>query len=93
MYGHDPLLVFLSLALVAAFVGWIKHRFPAIGDAVDLACKAVLALIGVLVFVFVTSQAPETDTKDTAPQSPATPDTAEASPTHAHPSSTPTPRP
>ncbi|MGQ4437469.1 hypothetical protein [Streptomyces sp. SAS_260] len=80
MYGHDPLLLIVVIALVAFAIGWIQHRHPAIGAAIDLSCKVVLALIAVLVFVFITTKNPPADqapivttTQPPAPASGSTP--------------------
>ncbi|WP_331724799.1 hypothetical protein [Streptomyces canus] len=86
MYGHDPLLLIVVIALVACVIGWIHHRHPAIGAAIDLAAKVVLALIAVLVFVFITTKSPQTGQPPLTPatQSPGTlapaptPDTVKA---------------
>jgi hypothetical protein len=67
MYGHDPLLLITVLALIALAIGWIQHRHPAIGAAVDLASKVVLALIAVLVFAFSTAKAPPASHTPVAP--------------------------
>jgi hypothetical protein len=86
MYGHDPLLLIVVIALVACVIGWIHHQHPAIGAAVDLAAKVILALIAVLVFVFITTKNPPTSQTPLTPatQSPGTlapaptPDTVKA---------------
>jgi hypothetical protein len=50
MHGHDPLLIILLLALVGLGIGCIQHRWPAIGEAIDVATKVLITLIGLLIF-------------------------------------------
>ncbi|MEU6546979.1 hypothetical protein [Streptomyces sp. NPDC046859] len=83
MYGHDPLLLIIAIALVALAIGWIQHTRPAIGTAIDLASKVVLALIAVLVFAFSTAK---TTPADHAPATPArqTPSAHNSAPCASH---------
>lgn len=50
MHGHDPLLIILLLALVGLGIGCVQHRWPAIGEAIDIATKVLITLIGLLIF-------------------------------------------
>ncbi|MEU0632445.1 hypothetical protein [Streptomyces sp. NPDC005989] len=50
MHGHDPLLIVLLLALVGLGIGCVQHRWPAIGEAIDIATKVLITLIGLLIF-------------------------------------------
>ncbi|MFE3145982.1 hypothetical protein ACFXJ6_04835 [Streptomyces sp. NPDC059218] len=50
MHGHDPLLIVLLLALVGLGIGCVQHRRPAIGEAIDIATKVLITLIGLLIF-------------------------------------------
>ncbi|MER6499175.1 hypothetical protein ABT218_07215 [Streptomyces sp. NPDC001455] len=50
MYGHDPLLIVLLLVLAGLGIGWIQHRWPAIGETIDVATKVLITLIGLLIF-------------------------------------------
>lgn len=78
MYGHDPLLLIVVIALVAWGIGWIHHQHPAIGAAMDLAAKVVLALTAVVVFVFITAKNPPIGQAPLTPatQSPGSPSPA-----------------
>ncbi|MFJ7497982.1 hypothetical protein ACIQZB_44270 [Streptomyces sp. NPDC097727] len=51
MYGHDPLLIALLLVLAGLGIGCVQHRWPAIGEAIDVATKVLITLIGLLIFV------------------------------------------
>jgi hypothetical protein len=50
MYGHDPLLIILLLVLAGLAIGCVQHRWPAIGEAIDVATKVLITLIGLLIF-------------------------------------------
>ncbi|MGW2089310.1 hypothetical protein [Streptomyces sp. NPDC001880] len=50
MYGHDPLLITLLLVLAGLGIGCVQHRWPAIGEAIDVATKVLITLIGLLIF-------------------------------------------
>ncbi|MFJ5724613.1 hypothetical protein [Streptomyces sp. NPDC093149] len=50
MHGHDPLLIILLLALAGLGIGCVQHRWPAIGEAIDIATKVLITLIGLLIF-------------------------------------------
>jgi len=50
MYGHDPLLIILLLVLAGLGIGCVQHRWPAIGEAIDVATKVLITLIGLLIF-------------------------------------------
>ncbi|WP_335940996.1 hypothetical protein [Streptomyces sp. PTD5-9] len=62
MYGHDPLLIILLLALAGLGIGWIQHRRPAIGEAIDVATKVLITLIGLLIFANSSTTAQNTPT-------------------------------
>ncbi|MFF1505739.1 hypothetical protein ACFVZR_39445 [Streptomyces sp. NPDC058316] len=50
MYGHDPLLIALLLVLAGLGIGCVQHRWPSIGEAIDVATKVLITLIGLLIF-------------------------------------------
>ncbi|MER5616847.1 hypothetical protein [Streptomyces sp. NPDC002215] len=63
MHGHDPLLIILLLALAGLGIGCVQHRWPAIGEAIDIATKVLITLIGLLGFASngTTKQNPSTN--------------------------------
>ncbi|MGY3677056.1 hypothetical protein [Streptomyces sp. TE33382] len=81
MYGHDPLLIILLLVLVGLGIGCVQHRRPAIGEAIDVATKVLITLIGLLIFASggTTGQSTPTKPAPTPPLS-ATPSPAPAAP-------------
>lgn len=78
MYGHDPLLITLLLVLTGLGIGCVQHRWPTIGEAIDVATKVLITLIGLLIFASGT-------TEQSTPTNPA-PTPAASSPAPAAPS-------
>ncbi|MCX5106999.1 hypothetical protein [Streptomyces sp. NBC_00439] len=77
MYGHDPLLVTLLLVLAGLGIGCVQHRWPAIGEAIDVATKVLITLIGLLIF------ASSGTTEQSAPTNPAPAPSMSATPSPA----------
>ncbi|MFF9077738.1 hypothetical protein ACF1FX_36130 [Streptomyces sp. NPDC014646] len=67
MYGHDPLLIILLLVLAGLGIGCVQHRWPAIGEAIDVATKVLITLIGLLIFANGSTTEQNTPTTPTPP--------------------------